>query len=159
MQLQEPGEELEFPSAFSLFQSVPVALDKDYLPVRGMSPDGSGEEAFYVSVKMLEKLQANGPTWKYEDAAFVEEIMAAPAAIFEGLKREGFDEGLCYTGVPERDWAAPNPDPAPRVGMVFAIYISGRVILDWDWRKEDDDLDGHPEGWREDFTRKKWPTS
>jgi hypothetical protein len=136
-----------------------VALDRDDLPVLGMSPDGSGEESFYVSRRMLEKLESNGPTWKYEDAAFVEEIMASPAAIFEGLKREGYEEGLCYTGSPASDWTVPDREPVPRVGMVFAIYISGRVILDWDWRKEDDELDGHPEGWRGDFTRKLWPTN
>jgi hypothetical protein len=124
-----------------------------------MSPNGDGEESFYVSKRMLAKLEKRGPTWKYEDAAFIDEVLPSPAAVFEGLKREGFEDCLCYSGVPERDWSGPEPDHVPRVGMVFVIYIASRMIIDWDWRKEDDERAGHPEDWQQDFTRRLWPKS
>jgi hypothetical protein len=57
------------------------------------------------------------------------------------------------------DWEGPEPDHVPRVGMVFVIFIANRLIIDWDWRKEDDADAGHPEDWKQDFTRRSWPTS
>src|SRR5437870_2704187 len=105
-----------------------------------MSPDGGEDGEFFLSRTMLEKLEKNGPTWKFDDASFIPEILSAPAVVFQGLKREGFQNGYCYSGVPERNWDDPDPENVPRIGMVFVIYIKpawGLVVFDWDWRSED----------------------
>jgi hypothetical protein len=110
-----------------------------------------------------------GPAWKFLDARLIPETVDDPTAIFEGLNRQGLEEGVCYVTVPSRRWIRDGgeaggtieaPSPPGRVFLVFAARREwGFVILDWEWREADSDNPGCPNDWGRDFGRKIWPTT
>ncbi len=112
---------------------------------------------------MLDALEEFGPAEKHEDGRFVYECVSQPDAIFEGLKRDRQDDGLCYSLRPTHDPMAPDAETLPRYGFTFLTFVrpgvGGYVVFDWAWREEDSHLPGHPMNWETDFTRRTWPTN
>jgi hypothetical protein len=138
-----------------------VAIPIDQLPIgEGLHPDGTPGAEFFVDRRMLEALEESGPVAKYEDARFIEECVKQPDAIYEGLKRDNQEEGLCYSVRPDRDPDEPEATALPRSGYAFLVFVRrgavGYIVFDWAWREEDGDHPGHPLRWENDFTRRTW---
>lgn len=141
-----------------------MAIPFDQLPIgEGRLPDGT-TAPFFISRRELDTVRNDGPDWKYHDARFIEEAVAEPDAIFEGLRRPNQDQGLCYSVQPTRD---PDEEddrygaaPPPVFGLVFLAFVRlgamGYVVFDWEWRPVAPDEPGHPEDWRTDFARRVW---
>jgi hypothetical protein len=140
-----------------------MAMPADQIPVgEGVGPDGRSPVEFFVDKPMLNRLIDHGPTWKLDDARFIEETIRRPDAIFEGLKRDNHEESLCYSVRVTRDPDSEESSTPPRFGFVFVIFIVrrfGLVVFDWEWRAEDFDNPGHPENWKNDFSRLLWSKS
>jgi len=115
---------------------------------------------FYISRPDLELYEKEGPEWKFEDARFIPETVSEPDAIFAGLKRPNREECLCYSVRLTRDPDDEESSTPPRFGYVFIGFVRlatwGYVVFDWAWREENCDTPGHPEGWENDFSRRKW---
>jgi hypothetical protein len=54
----------------------------------------------------------------------------------------------------------PGIELPPPPGMVGVVFVNpnhrGNIVLDWEWRPEDPDTPGWPEGWQDDFEGVKW---
>jgi hypothetical protein len=123
----------------------------------GPSPDGTGCQEFYIHRATLDQIEQEGPEWKYEDAGFIFEAVRIPDAIFEGLGRDGYHDGICHTVRPSINPADPESVTPPRFGVVFVMFVrGGGEVFDWEWREEDPDEPGHPLNWRDDFARRTW---
>lgn len=140
-------------------QGVAVPFDHE-VAGEGKSPDGLGVSRFYIEKTFLNTLRDHGPEWKLEDAKYIEEAISDPDAIFEGLNRTGLEDGVAYSVRPSHDPEEPEVETLPHYGYTFVVYARpggwGYVIINWDWRAEDSDSPGHPEGWEADFTRRSW---
>jgi len=85
-------------------------------------------------------------------------VLREPKAIFEGLQREGFENGLCFTGKTDRYWVRQSVETPFPPGRVFAIYMDeSRFIFEWRLEQEDAEHDGHPVRWTRRFARRLWP--
>lgn len=137
-----------------------MSLPSDQLPLgEGLDPAGKPGAPFFIDTIALETVERDGPEWKFEDARFIEEAIQEPDAIFQGLRRVGQQEGLCYSVRPTRDPDIENDTGPPCYGQVFLVYVRvgmGYVVFDWAWREEDENSPGHPAGWQGDFTRRLW---
>lgn len=126
----------------------------------GLHPEGRPGALFFVDTQTLDLIEQDGPEWKYEDARFILEAVSEPDAIFEGLKRARHADCFCYAVRLTRDPEEPDSTVPPAFGKVFLVFarpaIGGYVVFDWAWREEDADHAGHPEGWKQDFTRRTW---
>ncbi len=111
----------------------------------------------------LEKLQMAGPTQKFFDARLIEQVLISPDVIFKGLKREGFEDGYCYSKVPSCRWVGgigedpiKIPPPPDVVMLVFIKPDKGRLVFDWELRPEQRESPGHPENWESNFEERIW---
>ena len=132
-----------------------------YRLVTGMAPDGGGTWDFLVSIDMLQHLERYGPGPKFYDAFLLKGILESPSAVFQGLKREGFEEAHCYSGLPPHRKRSSSIQVPPPPGKVFTIYVKtdhrGHIVLDWDWRPAHPDKPGYPLDCESDFGRQTWP--
>lgn len=142
-----------------------MPLSADYLPIAvGRDPLFAGEGvsacAFYTSKSALEKIQQDGPAWKLEDARLIPLALRSPNAVFEGLSRPEYSDGLCYAFKPPRA-VLENCSADEQMGeMMFLVFTKkefGVIVFDWEWRPEDPSAPGHPNNWNESFARKVWP--
>jgi hypothetical protein len=143
-----------------------MAVPRGYVLTVGVRPSGAGSVDFGVSKDAIKHWQTYGPAWKFRDAAMIPEAVQAPTAIFEGLNRDGLEEGVCYATVPsgrrireggERAGTIDGPSLPKRVFLVFAAERDwGFVVLDWEWREADSDDPGCPKDWDKDFGRRIW---
>src|SRR5688572_10063512 len=105
-----------------------------------------GETTFFISKTTLLKIEEEGPTWKFDDADYIREVIIAAEASFEDLKRKEYGDSFCFSYRPA---GSRNGRPL-RAGMVFVVYfratIGGFKIFDWDWREEDHVNHGYPVG-------------
>ncbi len=135
-------------------------VPQGYRGLKGLSPSGQGECQFIVSQKYLEHLYKYGPQWKFYNLHILTEILRDPVVIFEGLKRDDFEGGYCYSGLVSKRMQSPSIElPAPP-GMVAVVFVhpthAGNIVLDWDWRPEHPDRPGWPDAWEDDFGGHKW---
>lgn len=142
-----------------------MPMSADYLPLRierdvlFAEEAGSGGFSFYVSIKALEKIERDGPPWRFEDARLLTQAICSPVAVFEGLSRLGFDEGYCYVAKPPRRWSnngAQEDSPEDEVFLVFVKKEYGLVVFDWQWRKVDPSDTDLPKNHGNDFRRWLW---
>ncbi len=140
---------------------MPVRLSR--YPIFGVSCDGDGREEFIIDEGLHDFLHQNGPEWKYRDSGLIPDVLREPTSIFRGLRRQGFDEALCYCGKPRYRWVGDERRTATPPGMIFAVYILPEqdrlLVVDWAWLREHRTEPGHPETWESDYERKTWPTT
>lgn len=107
-----------------------------YLSAPGLSPDGKGVTTFYIAEKQIEHFKFRGASEKFYEVLSVGEVLKNPTAIFENLKRDGYEKGLCYIGRPRQygdEWEGPTPK-----GMVFAVYATSDFkVFEWGWERAD----------------------
>jgi hypothetical protein len=132
--------------------------ERGYWNLQGLAPSGEGESEFRISQAHLAHFEENGPAYKYYEAFSIDETIKSPLIIAEGLRREGYEEGLCYIGKPKKhgkDWSGPGP---PK--MVFLVCMSKDFkIFEWRWEKEDMARPNYPDKLTERFTKIKWKHS
>jgi hypothetical protein len=88
------------------------------------------------------------------------EILSLPTVIFEGLNRDDYEGGYCYSGRASKKMISATIEAPPPPAMVAAVYVApvhgNNIILDWEWRREDLDHPGWPESWQRSFGETKW---
>lgn len=140
---------------------MPIPFDQ--IPVgEGLLPDGT-RAPFFVDGRELRILHEQGPAWKYHDARFIEEAVADPDVIFEGLRRPNQTDAFCYSVRPLRDPDEEEDSTSellpPVWGQVFLAFARlgpmGYLVFDWEWRPEGAEP-GHPEDGDTDFERIVW---
>lgn len=138
-----------------------------WYPVRGVKPDYSGEEEFYIEADYVDHLKESGQLDKWWASPVITDVLQKPTSTFRGLKRPGnppeFAEGLIYCGRPKEIFGRGGPMPAPP-GYLLAVYIVFNQerdflhVYDWDWKEEDENHPGFPECWATDYGVCIWPT-
>lgn len=140
---------------------MPIPITHMPLGFVGITPDGQSDAEFFILRDDISFLKRHGPTWRYEDAALLQDALATPDCTFEDLKRKeyGVAIGYCYCVKPNRcygDDGKPQPPPPDMVFIVFVRVDFGYVVFHWEWRQEDRSDLRHPLGWRNDFGRRLW---
>jgi hypothetical protein len=129
-----------------------------YIPLPGLNPITGREEEFFVSISHMEHMLSFGPAHRYFELKCVAEVMEKPRRIYQGLKRDGKKDALCYVGRPRRhgeDWEAPAP-----ADMVFVVFITAtHVIFEWRWEKADNVNESLPDNHAIRFEREIWKQS
>jgi hypothetical protein len=128
----------------------------------GMNLLGEVGVAFYVRRSILDRLEEEGPAWKFYASGLIPDAVKSPAKIFGGLNRPEFENAYCYCSRQDKTWknSTEQVDVAPELlFVVYAEKISGGfVVIDWGWRPEDKQKPGYPNDW-EDFERGQvWPS-
>ncbi len=130
-----------------------------FYTLEGRAPSGSGSAVFLTKIRHLEFLWKYGPTWKFNNIHILTDVLKEPIAIFEGLSRGEYTDGLCYSGIPSNRKSSAGQIGWDRryVAVVFAIPRGPHFqVIDWDIRLADGADLGHPEGWGTDFERRLW---
>ncbi|HEY1067460.1 MAG TPA: hypothetical protein VGE52_15165 [Pirellulales bacterium] len=138
-----------------------MAVPSGFFALRGLAPDGVSEIDFAVARDYIVHLKRAGHEQRYYDAKLLDDALKHPAAIFQGLKRADFSDGLCYTCTPSRRWKSETLDlPFPK-NFVFVVSVAPKdghlLVLDWELRKADPTQVGRPLNWDADFERLLWP--
>jgi hypothetical protein len=131
---------------------------KGYLTCPGLDPSGCRKCVFKIALARVEHLNRVGPTHKFYELISAAKLLEEPMAIFEGLRREGLEHGLCYVGTPRcyREGAEHPPHP----GMVFLVFVTkDMMIFEWGWEKEDQGKPGFPQSSRTRFDKCLWKHS
>jgi hypothetical protein len=133
----------------------------DFYHFMGFNPD-KPDRPFDFRLRKAHALgyYLNGQEAKYYELGNIDEVVLNPTAIFEGLKREGAEQGICYCGKPKRRYTNGYVEIPVPAEMVFAVYVTGDGII-FQWRFEladtlDPDL---PENWKARFDKPKWKHS
>ena len=128
------------------------------LIIQGRNPSGVGEKAFKISDKKADATRY-GPEQQYSELVHtLPLVMKEPMAIFQGLKREGYERGLCFSGKTDRYWISQSIETPFPPGKVFTVYINeDQCIFVWRLEREDGKDAGHPIRWEERFTKRIWP--
>ncbi len=137
-----------------------MSVPRGYRGLKGLCPSGHGECQFIVPQSYLDHVYKYGPQWKFWNLHILSEILSDPEVIFEGLKRDDFEGGYCYSGHASKRMQGPGIELPPPPEMVAVVLVHpslrGNIVLDWDWRPEHPDTPGWPEAWEDDFERHKW---
>jgi hypothetical protein len=137
-----------------------MSTRRGYFSLSGLDPSGHGQCEFHVPKEFVDSLQRYGPEWKFLNLHVMKEVLADPIVIFEGLNRIGYDSGYVYSGLFSKRVIKLNVEAPPHPEMVGIVIVNpedrGNIILDWNWRREDLDRRGFPEGWHTDFGGQKW---
>jgi len=135
-----------------------VTPKKGFYTVEGLAPSGSGVCEFKVAIKQVAHLETHGPTHRFYEIMSAYEVLKNPQVIFEDLRRDGQENGLCYGGRPQRHgdgWAAPG-----HKNMVFLVCLTKEMtIFEWGWEKEDGRKPGFPTNSKLRFGKVKWKHS
>lgn len=135
----------------------------EWLYLTAVSPNtGTGANQAFISRDMLLNLVENGPEYKLNDAWCIPDVLDYPKVIFEGLNRSEYEDGFCFSGLPEKRRTSQDREtvdsPQFMVFLVFAQYQDDKlIVLDWEWRREDRNNPGYPLGWKDAFKRQTWP--
>lgn len=138
-----------------------IVAPEKHFAVAGVCPHTQQPREFDANLSFVKQHGDEGVFWKYNLGRFLHLITASPVVIFEGLEREGLEDGFCYCGRFEP--VAINEStkfslPENRVVVVFVQCLeSGFEIFEWDKREEDADRPGWPINWKADFRKVKWP--
>jgi hypothetical protein len=117
--------------------------------IKGAAPDGS-EREFRIPTRTVDHLQRYGPESRYYELISAEQVLKNPDLIYEGLRREGQENGLCYIGKPKcfREGAEYPGHP----GMLFLVFVTKEyIIFEWRWEKVDEKLPDYPQDVKQRF--------
>ena len=125
------------------------------MQLEAQNPIGFGTLYVEIIEKEIDILCKHGPQARLHDIASAGQVLRKPLVIFENLKREGFEYGLCYAGKPTmygQQWENPIA-----VGLVFAVYMNcEKIVYEWRAEPEDRKYPGYPVDWKRRFGSIKW---
>lgn len=108
-----------------------------YWELQGVAPSGSGNVVFRFSVSQIDHFKTSGNGEKFFEVQSAIQVLNDPTAIYLGLNRDGYEEGLCYIGKPRR-FGDGTSYPGPP-GMVFAVYATKDFkVFEWRWERADE---------------------
>ena len=79
--------------------------------------------------------------------SLVENVLAYPKAIFQGIRFEEDEKHsctspgwLCYCGYPPKDFRFSGEETSPPPRKVFLVFVNeDRIVYDWRWEPADSD--------------------
>jgi len=136
-----------------------VDTRKGYYPIKALAATGTGETTCFISARTVQAIEKDaGRKAQYYGLLSAAEVLSSPTYIYQGLKRTGYEDALCYVGRPARHgdgWSGPAIP-----GFVFVVFVTKRqVVFEWRWEKADTDDESKPEAVTARFTTLKWKHS
>lgn len=100
----------------------------------GLGPDGSAW-AFELMSDRMKRAAEHGMGEATTLAKCVLQVLQdAGAMVFQGLRRDGYEEGLCYVGSPPSRFNADGSKRTPQIDDMFFVFINeDRTIYTWGW--------------------------
>jgi hypothetical protein len=130
-----------------------------YFTERGVDPfsDGKKHRDFYISKDQIRHYMRYGPSHRFFDSLIIPYILLHPTVIFQGLKRENMEKGLCYSGVPTVRYINADVTAPPHPGMTFLVFADDKFrVFDWRWEKVDKSNNDYPLDSKDRFTKTIW---
>lgn len=128
-----------------------LAARRGYYEVEGRTPDGQSR-TFRVPTDLLTHLQRHGPTPKFYDALLLSFALNDWSHVYRGLKREEYEEGYCFVAQPPKRYRSHDIELPPPPGLVFLVFVrSDGIVMDWEWRKVDENDPTRPKDWHTAF--------
>ncbi len=103
--------------------------------IPGLSPDGKSAWDFHVDSKKVDFVKRTSTGAVYEFAKNVPFVMNdLNAIVFQGIRTDGHQEGLCYMGWPHRRFGAEGNELPVKDEECFLVFINEeRIIYHWRW--------------------------
>lgn len=119
---------------------------KEYIPIKGKSPFGEGEDEFHIGTDTIDEYLKHWPERFYAlKGSNVTQVMLNPVAIFSGI-RDYEEGGMCYIGVPTYSFTKNGEQrPAPPNMAFIVVLNSYNNIYEWRWIEENADSEDFPE--------------
>ena len=132
----------------------------DHVPIKAQDPRGEETTTYRFNKSLLDKIQRYGHDRLYYNMTMIQKVLLNPFAIFEGLKRENLEGGLCYSGVPsEMQWDEKVRVPFEK-RKVFLVFINDKSeIFNWRIEIEHKKDKGFPENHKTRFDKVLWKKS
>lgn len=148
IQVADISDEIQrqLPGAIAAFLKVPpnqirmTSAKSAGWSIAAISPDPShATTQATIPSERMDVHRRSGNSAALRDVTLIPHVLSEPTAIFKGWNREGFENALCYVGVPRSRLIADNIEaPAPS-GMVFLVYVTADgAIVNWEWTKADE---------------------
>ena len=103
--------------------------------IRGLSPDGKSEWDFHLDSKKVEFVKRVSTGAVHELSKNVPFVMREiNALVFQGIRTDGHQEGLCYMGWPHRRFGTEGNELVVKDEDCFLVFINEeRIIYNWRW--------------------------
>ena len=101
----------------------------------GLSPDGKSEWDFHLDSKKVEFVKRVSTGAVHELSKNVQFVMREiNALVFQGIRTDGHQEGLCYMGWPHRRFGTEGNELPVKDEDCFLVFINEeRIIYNWRW--------------------------
>ena len=124
----------------------------------GLHPAGKGQLDFSILQSQVRHYMRYGPAHKFFDSLLIPGVLSNPAAIFQGLKRENMEDGLCYVAIPPVRYINARVTAPPHPGKTFAVFADAKFeVFDWRWENTDSNDKNLPMDYQTRFSKKVWP--
>ncbi len=134
--------------------------NKGWVHFKGKHPAREGEQIFKFPTRNVLHLRTHGHEKKFCEIFSIESVLQNPAVIFEGLKREGLEEGFCYCGVPAVKYLTETVSVSVPPEMVFLIFATKDYeIFEFRWERMDATRPGFPTDHATRFNSIRWSHS
>lgn len=148
----------ELPTRLTVPGATLPAMPKAWGPLVALDPESPDRtlELFLLDEDLRDVVDAPAHQL-HELQRVVPEVVLRPAAVFEGLRREGsLSTGRAYSGRPASAFDnRGQPVPLPE-GKCYVVFVTPRgSVYDWDWVPEGSA--GVPKDWEKRFGRQVWP--
>jgi hypothetical protein len=88
-----------------------------------------------LSYDRIDRAERYGPEGMVDELLHnVKPTLQRPARVFQGLKRDGEEDGLCYMSSPRRMYYGGGQSKGAPPGMAFVVFVgSDGFVRHWTW--------------------------
>lgn len=137
---------------------------RKFAPFTAIDPESGTRIEVHVTEDRAKWIASKGKGAVMEMAHTVKEVLAAPKAIYDGIRwDEDQDRGnktadgwVCYCGHPRFYYEPNNTQPQSSGNKeVFLVFVNkDRIVYQWRWEDADEDGTGLPRGHHARFCKK-----
>ena len=130
-----------------------------FIDIEGVfDPESGDRKLLRMDLGRLNWLRKWAAPWITYSAPLVKAVLASPALVYEGLRREDQEEGRVYIGFPRHRYDNENRRlPVRRAEMFCVFHTPGGIVFEWRWVMYADGCDSIEDYAADNFGRKIWP--
>jgi len=123
----------------------------------GLNPFDGSQKEYWIEKDLIQSFYKKGLLGKFKELNLVKEIALSPAVVFQGLKRDGHEESLCFAGVASHAYTRNGlqiSSPPPNKTFEFFVMKNDKIYW-WAWDEAENGT--YPLDYRNRFTCQIWP--
>lgn len=99
-----------------------------------LDPESGGTKVLRMEVRRLHWLRTRAPAWMANSAPLVKLVLAAPALVYDAIRREGQEPETVYVGFPGHRYDNDNRRRPALESEAFCVFHTpGGTVFDWRW--------------------------